>query len=101
MRQPSAAGAIDPSALAEQLLAQAAEQHAQRAAGSLPHPVDGLRHTMIALRAGAQLQEHNSPPGPAVLLVLLGLFGHARLVAGGPGPVPRQWDGTPLGPNES
>lgn len=77
--QPDDGGAIDLSALADELLAEAAAQHSQRAARTLPHPVDGLRHTVIALSEGAQLHEHNSPPGPAVLLVLLG---HAHLVAG-------------------
>ncbi len=69
---------IDLHALSEELLVQAAREHSQRAARTLPHPVDGLRQTVIALRDGALLHEHNSP-GPAALLVLRG---RARLVAG-------------------
>ena len=64
--------------LAEELVRQAAVEHAGRAARTLPHPVDGLRQTLIALTDGAGLQEHNSP-GPASLLVLRGA---ARLVVG-------------------
>ena len=69
---------IDLQAVADELLAQAAREHSQRAARTLPHPVDGLRQTVIALQGGATLQEHNSP-GPASLLVLRG---RARLIAG-------------------
>ena len=71
--------AVDLQAVADELLTQARGEHSRRAARTLPSSTDGLRHTMIALLAGAELQEHNSPPGPAVLLVLRG---HARLVAG-------------------
>jgi quercetin dioxygenase-like cupin family protein len=70
--------AVDLHALADDLLAQAAGETARRAARTLPHPVDGLRETLIALSDGAALNEHNSP-GPASLLVLRG---RARLVAG-------------------
>ena len=51
---------------------------AGRAARTLPHPVDGLRQTVIALRGGAELGEHESP-GPASLLVIRG---QVRVVAG-------------------
>jgi quercetin dioxygenase-like cupin family protein len=71
--------AVDLQAVADELLAQASGEHSRRAARTLPHSTDALRHTMIALLAGAELQEHNNPPGPAVLLVLRG---QARLVAG-------------------
>jgi quercetin dioxygenase-like cupin family protein len=71
--------AVALQAVADELLGQAGGEHSRRAARTLPHSTDALRHTMIALLAGAELQEHNSPPGPAVLLVLRG---HARLVAG-------------------
>lgn len=64
-------GAVDLHALATELLADAAKQHALRAARTLPHPVDGLRQTVIALIAGQQLSEHESP-GAASLLVLRG-----------------------------
>jgi quercetin dioxygenase-like cupin family protein len=64
--------------LADDLLAEAARDTSRRAARTLPHPVDGLRQTIIALAADARLQEHNSP-GPASLLVLRG---SARLTAG-------------------
>jgi quercetin dioxygenase-like cupin family protein len=69
---------IDVHALAAELLAEATAADAGRAARTLPHPVDGLRQTVIALRAGSALSEHESP-GPASLLVLRG---RVRLVAG-------------------
>ncbi len=62
---------IDLHALAGELLDTATSQHAGRAGRTLPHPVDGLRQTVIALRAEAELGEHESP-GPASLLVLRG-----------------------------
>ena len=71
--------AVDLQAVADELLTQASGEHSRRAARTLPSSTDGLRHTMIALLAGSELQEHNSPPGPAVLLMLRG---NARLVAG-------------------
>ncbi|MGY2066757.1 LuxR family transcriptional regulator [Blastococcus sp. SYSU DS0619] len=70
--------AVDLSALAEELLGKATGEHSGRAGRTLPHPVDGLRQTVIALRDGAELAEHESP-GPASLLVLRG---RVRLVAG-------------------
>jgi quercetin dioxygenase-like cupin family protein len=73
-----AGGTTDLRDLAEELLARAGETGARRAARTLPHPVDGLRQTMVALLDGGELQEHESP-GPASLLVLRG---RARLVAG-------------------
>jgi quercetin dioxygenase-like cupin family protein len=69
---------VDLDALAAELLADAAMQGALRAAHTLPHPVDGLRQTVIALIAGQRLAEHESP-GPASLMVLRG---RVRLVAG-------------------
>jgi quercetin dioxygenase-like cupin family protein len=77
-RSLASAAPVDVHALGDQLLEQAAGAPSQRAAMTLPHPVDGLRQTVIALCDGAELQEHESP-GPASLLVLRG---HARLVAG-------------------
>jgi len=71
-------GPVDVDALADDLLEQAGGSQSGRASRTLPHPVDGLRQTVIALRDGAALQEHNSP-GPAALLVLRG---RARLVTG-------------------
>ena len=70
--------AVNVDELAKELLADAAMQGALRAAHTLPHPVDGLRQTVIALISGQQLAEHESP-GPASLLVLRG---QVRLVAG-------------------
>jgi quercetin dioxygenase-like cupin family protein len=64
--------------LADELLARAAEASARRAAQSLPHPAGGLRQTVLALLAGAELAEHEAP-GAASLQVLRG---RARLVAG-------------------
>ena len=52
--------------------------HARRAASTLPHPVEGLRQTLLALLGGAELGEHESP-GPASLVVLRG---RVRLIAG-------------------
>ncbi|WP_040337033.1 hypothetical protein [Candidatus Blastococcus massiliensis] len=69
---------IDLHALAGELLEKATSEHSGRAGRTLPHPVDGLRQTVIALRADAELSEHESP-GPASLLVIRG---QVRLVAG-------------------
>ncbi len=68
---------IDLHALADELLGQATSAPAGRAGRTLAHPVDGLRQTVIALRAGAELAEHESP-GPATVLVIQG---RVRLVA--------------------
>ena len=68
----------DLQELADDLLGQAAGEHSRRAGRTLPHPVQGLRQTLIALQDGAALQEHESP-GPATLQVLRG---RVRLVAG-------------------
>ena len=70
-------GTVDLTALATELLDTAATAHARRAARTLAHPVDGLRQTVIALLAGADLGEHESP-GPASLQVLRG---QVRVVA--------------------
>ncbi|TFV91355.1 cupin [Blastococcus sp. CT_GayMR16] len=67
----AAAGPVDLAALAGELLGTAASAQARRAAHTLAHPVDGLRQTVIALLAGAELGEHESP-GPASLQVLRG-----------------------------
>jgi quercetin dioxygenase-like cupin family protein len=75
MTQP---GTADLVALATELLDKAAAAHARRAAHTLVHPVDGLRQTVIALLAGADLGEHESP-GPASLQVLRG---RVQVVAG-------------------
>ncbi|MDT0276459.1 cupin domain-containing protein [Blastococcus goldschmidtiae] len=69
---------VDLSTLSGELLDRARTEHAGRAGHTLPHPVDGLRQTVIALRAGAELSEHESP-GAASLQVLQG---QVRLVAG-------------------
>ncbi|MGY1914221.1 LuxR family transcriptional regulator [Blastococcus sp. SYSU DS0973] len=68
----------DLSVLADELLDRARTEHAGRAGRTLPHPVDGMRQTVIALRAGAELAEHETP-GPASLLVVRGAV---RLMAG-------------------
>lgn len=72
---------IDLHALSADLLEKATSEHAGRAARTLPHPVDGLRQTVIALRSGAELSEHESP-GAATILVIRG---RVRLVAGDAG----------------
>lgn len=71
-------GPVNLDELASELLADAAMQKALRAAHTLPHPVDGLRQTVIALIADQQLAEHESP-GAASLQVLRG---RVRLIAG-------------------
>jgi quercetin dioxygenase-like cupin family protein len=75
--QPSAP--VDLEQLSAELLEQARGQKSGRAGRTLPHPVDGLRQTVIALTAGSSLDEHESP-GSASLMVLRG---RARLTAGG------------------
>ena len=69
---------VDVDQLSAELLDRAARGSAHRAASTLPHPVDGLRQTLIALLGGAELGAHESP-GPASLLVLRG---RVRLLAG-------------------
>jgi quercetin dioxygenase-like cupin family protein len=69
---------VDLQELAAELLAKAATTSALRAARTLPHPVDGLRQTVLALIGGTELSEHEAP-GPASLQVLRG---RARLAAG-------------------
>jgi quercetin dioxygenase-like cupin family protein len=69
--------AIDLDQLGAELLDRARAGHAGRAGRTLPHPVEGLRQTVVALRAGAELGEHESP-GPATLQVLRG---RVRVVA--------------------
>ncbi len=69
---------VDLHQLSADLLERAAGERARRAASTLPHPVDGLRQTLIALIRGAGLGEHESP-GQASLLVLRG---RVRLLAG-------------------
>ena len=72
MTAPDAvAGPVDLTALAAELLDKASSAHAHRAAHTLPHPVDGLRQTLIALREGAEMDEHESP-GAASLMVIRG-----------------------------
>jgi quercetin dioxygenase-like cupin family protein len=69
---------MDVHALASELLEKATSENAGRAARTLPHPVDGLRQTLIALRESAELDEHESP-GAASLMVIRG---RVRIVAG-------------------
>jgi quercetin dioxygenase-like cupin family protein len=69
---------VDLTTTADLLLGRARSEHAGRAGQTLPHPVDGLRQTLVALRAGAEMGEHESP-GAASLQVL---SGSVRLVAG-------------------
>ena len=94
----TAPDAVDLAALATELLEKAAGTHARRASRTLAHPVDGLRQTVIALLAGTDLGEHESP-GPASLQVLRGQVrivagnGAAPLRAGQIAPVPMQRHG--------
>ena len=71
-------GLVHLHELSAELMQRATDEHSGRAARTLPHPVDGLRQTVIALRAGAELGAHESP-GPASLLVLRG---RVRVLAG-------------------
>jgi quercetin dioxygenase-like cupin family protein len=79
---------VDVHALAGELLEKASAESAGRAARTLPHPVDGLRQTLIALRDGAALDEHESP-GAASLMVIRG---RVRIEAGD--------DSVEVGPHE-
>jgi quercetin dioxygenase-like cupin family protein len=96
MTAPDDASApVDLTDLATELLEKAALAHARRASRTLAHPVDGLRQTVVALLAGADLGEHESP-GPASLQVLRGQVrvvsgnGSVLLRAGEIAPVPMQ-----------
>jgi quercetin dioxygenase-like cupin family protein len=99
MSQPAAEpGPVDLAALATELLDKATAAHARRASHTLAHPVDGLRQTVIALLAGVDLGEHESP-GAASLQVLRGQVrvvagnGAVALRAGEIAPVPMQRHG--------
>ena len=70
---------VDVHALAGELLQEASGKSAGRAARTLPHPVDGLRQTLIALTDGAVMDEHESP-GAASLMVIRG---RVRVLADG------------------
>lgn len=85
--------------LAEDLIEQAREAHAGRAATTL-HPVHGgkLRQTVIAMTGGTQLADHESP-GEATLHVLQGSVrltwsgDELELSAGEIAPIPPQRHG--------
>jgi quercetin dioxygenase-like cupin family protein len=96
MTEPDvAASPIDLPSLVTELLEKAATAPARRASRTLAHPVDGLRQTVIALLAGTDLGEHESP-GPASLQVLRGgvrvvaADGTVELTAGTIAPIPDQ-----------
>ena len=66
------AGPTDLPALAHELLEEVAELDAGRTARTLtPGAGSPLKQTLLALRAGARLQEHVAP-GPATMLVIEG-----------------------------
>lgn len=73
---------IDPAAdlqqLADELLAQAAENKSQRASRARVHSVDGLRQTAIAMTGGAALLSNHRLDAGSVHV----LRGHAQLVTG-------------------
>ena len=69
---------IDVHALAGELLQKASAERSGRAARTLPHPVDGLRQTLIALRDGAVMDEHESPGAGSVMVIR----GRVRISAG-------------------
>lgn len=91
---------VSLTGLAEDLLSQAREAHSGRAAATL-HPVVGgrLRQTVIALRAGAALADHESPAGEATLQVVTGSVAltwsgdRLDLGAGDVAPIPPQRHG--------
>jgi len=85
-------GPVDLTALAADLLGRAAAAGARRAAHTLAHPIDGLRQTVIALLAGVDLGEHESP-GPASLQVLQGTV---RVLAGNGGTALRAGEIAPV-----
>lgn len=72
-RAPTAPeGPVDLQEIGDDLLAQAAELDAGRAARTLtPGAGAPLKQTILALAAGRRLQEHTAP-GPATLHVLRG-----------------------------
>jgi quercetin dioxygenase-like cupin family protein len=69
-------GPIDLAALGADLLASCTDRHdGGRAAKTVLHE-PGLRATLIALRAGRELAEHDPPPAASLLV----LDGRVRLV---------------------
>lgn len=69
---------IDLHALGAQLLASAAESHdGGRAARTVLHE-PGLRATLVALRAGHELADHDAPPAASLFVV----NGAVRLTTG-------------------
>ncbi len=69
---------VDLASLGAELMASAGESHdGGRAAKTVLHE-PGLRATLIALRAGHELAEHDAPPAASVLVV----SGDVRLVTG-------------------
>jgi quercetin dioxygenase-like cupin family protein len=62
---------IDVHGLAGELMQKAIADGSGRAGRTLPHPVDGLRQTLIALADGTVMHEHESP-GAASLMVIRG-----------------------------
>lgn len=85
--------------LANDLLGQARTSHAGRAAATL-HPITGgrLRQTLVALSAGTEMADHESP-GEASLQVLSGSVAltwsgdRLELAAGAIAPIPGQRHG--------
>ena len=74
-------GPVDLTALATELLGRAAAAYARRSARTLAHPVDGLRQTVIAMLAGVELGEHESPGASSMQV----LRGRVRVLAGNGG----------------
>lgn len=80
---------ISLEAKAHQLARQAAESSSGRAADTVFGGHDKqMRQTVLALRAGSRLAEHESP-GEATLLVV---SGHLRLISGETTWHGRDWD---------
>ena len=71
-------GTVDLQAMGTELLRTTSDGHdGGRAARTVLHE-PGLRSTLIALRAGHELAEHDAPPAASLQVVL----GSVRLVAG-------------------
>ncbi|WP_353950217.1 LuxR family transcriptional regulator [Knoellia sp. S7-12] len=69
-RHPSNDGVVMLADLASRLLESARDHHSQRAAETI-NSGPSMRATVIALAAGAELAEHESPPA-ATLQVIVG-----------------------------
>jgi quercetin dioxygenase-like cupin family protein len=94
-RDPSTPdGPLDLTAAGDDLLAEAQEMSSGRAARTLtPAPHGALKQTLVALRAGVQLSEHEAN-GPATIQLLRG----SATINSGEGSIdlrPGEWSAIP------